>query len=247
MTYLQKRVHFKKHIFLLTARIYAIIKLIFYRLIDKEGKTAVATPSELFFERTKKRSIYNIQPISNIPSIIRQGVLSYKCVTAMKHTSIAMEDVQSRRDNVIIPNGGPLHSYANAYFDPRNPMMYKRQSMAQSLCVLAISSVVLDFKGTVISDGNAASEYSRFYSPEEGIKKLNFAQIYSKWWTDDDPYEQLKRKRIKCAEILVPDKIDFEYIIGAIVVNEKAQHDLESLGFQKTIMVHPKVFFWREG
>lgn len=126
-------------------------------------------------------------------------------------------------------------------------MMYKRQSMAQSLCVLAISSVVLDFKGTVISDGNAASEYSRFYSPEEGIKKLNFAQIYSKWWTDDDPYEQLKRKRIKCAEILVPDKIDFEYIIGAIVVNEKAQHDLESLGFQKTIMVHPKVFFWREG
>lgn len=76
---------------------------------------------------------------------------------------------------------------------------------------------------------------------------VNGGQIYSKWWTDDDPYEQLKRKRIKCAEILVPDKIDFEYIIGAIVVNEKAQHDLESLGFQKTIMVHPKVFFWREG
>lgn len=32
----------------------------------------------------------------------------------MKHASIAMSDVQSRRNDVIIPNGGPLHSYANA-------------------------------------------------------------------------------------------------------------------------------------
>ena len=65
----------------------------------------------------------------------------------MKHASIAMSDVQSRRNDVIIPNGGPLHSYANAYFDPRNPMMYKRQNIAESLCVLAISASVLDFRG----------------------------------------------------------------------------------------------------
>lgn len=67
MTYLQKKSPFQKHIFLLTARIYAIIKLIFYRLIDKEGKTAVATPSELFFERTKKEAFIIFNPSAIFP------------------------------------------------------------------------------------------------------------------------------------------------------------------------------------
>ena len=119
--------------------------------------------------------------------------------------------------------------------------------MAQSLCVLAISAAVLDFEGTVISDGNAASEYSRFYSPEEGISKLDFIRIYNEWWTDDDPYEQLKRKRVKCAEILVPGEIPYKYIVGAVVVNEQARNELELRGFQKKIIVRPKVFFWKEG
>lgn len=203
-------------------------------------------PSKLFFDKTHKKSVYNIQSISNIPSVIRHGLLSYNRAATMKHASIAMSDVQSRRNDVIIPNGGPLHSYANAYFDPRNPMMYKRQNIAESLCVLAISASVLDFEGTIVSDGNAASEYSRFYPSEEGLQRLDFVRIYNEWWTDDDPYEQLKRKRIKCAEILVPNEIAYEYIVGAIVVNDYAQHSLLLQGFQKRIIVKPKVFFRKE-
>lgn len=204
-------------------------------------------PSQLFYERTKKKSVYNIQPISNIPSIISRGILSYNRAAAMRHVTIVMVDVQSRRDNVIIPQGNALHSYANAYFDPRNPMMYKRQNMVESLCVLAISAEVLDCEGTIISDGNAASAYSRFYSPEEGVQKLDFARIYDEWWLDDDPYEQFNRKRIKCAEILVPDVIAYEYIIGAIVVNECAQCELVAQGFEKKIVIQPRVFFGKEG
>lgn len=204
-------------------------------------------PSRQFYGRTHRNSIYNIQPISNIPSVISQGILSYNRAVALDHVSIAMSDVQSRRDNVIIPQGDSLHSYANAYFDPRNPMMYKRQNMADSLCVLAISASVLDFAGTIISDGNAASPYTRFYSPDEGILKLDFAKIYDEWWIDDDQYEQWNRKRIKCAEILVPNAIAYEYIIGAVVVDEHAQHELELHGFQKEIVVRPKIFFRKEG
>ncbi len=206
----------------------------------------MSTPSELFFAKVGRKSVYNIQPINNIPSVIRYGILSYNRAQELNHESIAMVDVQSRRENIIIPTGGSLYSYANAYFDPRNPMMYKKQSIAQSLCVLAISSVIFNFDGTVISDGNAASEYSRFYSPLESIKKLNFNQIYDEWWVSEDPYEQLKRKRIKCAEILVPGEIGYQYIVGAIVVNEQAKCDLESKGFQKKIVVKPSVFFWKE-
>ena len=203
-------------------------------------------PSKLFFERTHKKSVYNIQPIGNMPSIIAYGILSYERTVAMKHDSIAMAEVQNRRSDVVIPNGGSLHSYANAYFDPRNPMMYRRQNVADTLCLLAISSDILDLDGTIITDGNAASGYSRFYSPEEGIAKLDFDKIYDTWWTDENQFKQMERKRIKCAEVLVPGAIAFEYIVGAIVVSESVQHELTSRGFQKKIVVRPNVFFGKE-
>ena len=200
-------------------------------------------PSSMFFERTKKRSVYNIQPIQNIPSVMEYGILSYKQAEKLRHESIAMKDVQIRRDKVIIPNGLPLHSYANAYFDPRNPMMYSRQKIAESLCVLAISSQVLDFEGTVVSDGNAASSYTRFYSPEEGIEQLDFVRIYSKWWIDEDQYIEFERKRIKCAEILVVGSIPFDLVVGACVSTKSGYENLKSSGFDKPIRVTPKIFF----
>lgn len=207
----------------------------------------MATPSELFFEKTQRKSVYNIQPIGNIPSVICHGLLSYNRVAKIDHESIAMPDVQRKRNNIQIPHGGPLHAYANAYFDPRNPMMYRKHDIAQSLCVLAISSKVLDLPGTIISDGNAASPFSRFYTPIDGVNQLDFVRIYDEWWISEDPCEQLRRKRIKCAEILVPNRIDYGYIVGAIVVSEQAQRELKSKGFDKKIAVRPKVFFWREG
>lgn len=129
-----------------------------------------------------------------------------------------MAEVQDIRENIQIPSGGPLHSYANVYFDARNPMMYKRQELAQTLCVLAISPKILDLPGTIVSDGNAASQYTRLYPASSGISQLNFGIIYSPWWTDEDPFEQYAKKRIKCAEVLVPDRIPYGDILQAIVV-----------------------------
>ncbi len=207
---------------------------------------AMTAISKLFLAKMHEKSVYNIQAISNISSIIRHGLLSYELASALQHESVAMSDVQNKRSNVIIPQGKPLHSYASMYFDPRNPMMYRRQNVAERLCVLAISPSVLDWEGTILSDGNAASEYSRFYSPEEGLFKLDFEKIYKKWWTDDNAQEQLRLKRIKCAEVLVPNSVAYEYIIGAIVVNEHSQQFLISQGFQKKISIAPKVFFRKE-
>jgi len=54
------------------------------------------TPSEMFFDRTQRRSVYNIHPIENIPSVIRYGILSYNRAAEMRHESIAMPEVQNR-------------------------------------------------------------------------------------------------------------------------------------------------------
>ena len=81
-------------------------------------------PSELFTEITGQTGLYNIQAIDNIPSIMQWGLLSNERAEHIKHKSIAMQEIQDRRDTVIIPNGLSLHKYANVYFDPRNPMLY---------------------------------------------------------------------------------------------------------------------------
>jgi len=60
--------------------------------------------SERFTEITGQTGIYNIQAIDNIPSIIRRGLLSNERAVSIKHKSIAMDEVQARRDNIIIPN-----------------------------------------------------------------------------------------------------------------------------------------------
>ena len=84
--------------------------------------------SELFTKITSQTGLFNIQAIDNIPSIMLRGLLSNEGASTIEHTSIAMQEIQDRRDAVIIPNGMPLHKYANVYFDPKNPMiMWFRQ------------------------------------------------------------------------------------------------------------------------
>lgn len=43
--------------------------------------------------------------------------------------------------------------------------------------------------------------------------------------------------------MLVLGKIDYEYIVGAYVVNKRTECDLRERGFQKKIVVNPNVFF----
>nr|VFJ98995.1 MAG: protein of unknown function (DUF4433) [Candidatus Kentron sp. LFY] len=76
-----------------------------------------------------------------------------------------MADVQDRRNKIQVPGGMRLHQYANLYFDARNPMMYKRLAQVEVLCVLCVSTDVLNLPGVVITDQNAASDYVRFYPP----------------------------------------------------------------------------------
>ena len=200
-------------------------------------------PSELFKELTAKTGLYNIQAIDNIPSIIERGLLSHERAGDTDHTSIAMEDVQQRRNTVFIPNGMPLHKYANLYFSSWNPMLSARRNENENICILWVDSAVLDIEGAVISDRYASSEYAGFYSPMEGLQVIDFDMIYARSWMDDNRYEYLKKKSIKCAEVLVPYWISYAYIIGAAVVSENAKDRMKTLGFDKQIYVKPEAFF----
>lgn len=133
-------------------------KEIWYNCIGSESMS----PSELFISKTKQTGLYNIQAIDNIPSIMQRGLLSNERSRKIKHTSIAMEEVQQRRDIIYVPNGLGLHQYANVYFDPRNPMLFARRDENENICILKFDSCILDFEGVVVSDRNASSDYAGF-------------------------------------------------------------------------------------
>ena len=199
--------------------------------------------SDIFREKTRQTGLYNIQVIENVPSIMREGLLSNERACRIRHRSIAMNEVQERRDNIKVPNGLRLHQYANVYFDPRNPMLSARRDQNEELCILKIDCCILDFDGVIVSDRNASSEYAGLYPPREGLESIDFHMVYAKYWTDDDYYVYLKKKSIKCAEVLVPHKIPYELIMCAAVVNRAAKGRLEKIGFDKAIYIAPNIFF----
>lgn len=197
----------------------------------------------LFREICARRCVYNITLIENIPSIMKHGILCYNKAASIPHHSIALTDVQDRRESILIPNGLHLHDYANVYFNPRNPMMYRRKDEAHRICVLAVNAKILDFPNCIVTDGNAASRISRFYSPVEGLRQLDFNRIHATYWNDPDPLVAQNNKRIECAEVLIPHSISYEMIVGAVVVDQEAQSLLQQIGFDKEIKIYPNFFF----
>lgn len=199
--------------------------------------------SNRYYELTKKKTVYNIMPIENIPSVLQCGIVCFDRMQQMRHTSIAMSEVQERRSRVEIPNGYALHQYANLYFSYRNPMLYARQDIADELCILALSATVMDLEGCVLADRNAATSLVRFYAPMEGMEQLDFTKIHARYWKDSNPLVQREKKAIKCAEILIPHSVSPEYIVGAYVVSHEAEIQLISCGFDRKIVVNADAFY----
>lgn len=159
------------------------------------------------------------------------------------HTSIAMNEVQARREQVIVPHGLKLHQYANLYFDPWNPMLSRRREQNEEICILKFSREVLDLEDVIVTDRNASSDYVAFYSPEAGLEQIDFKLVYARYWTDENYYEQCRKKSIKCAEVLVPHMIPYKYVLCAAVVSKSAAESLKRTGFDREIVVEPRVFF----
>lgn len=200
-------------------------------------------PSERFTEITKQTGLYNIQAIDNVPSIMKRGLLSNERASKINHVSIAMNEVQERREHVRIPNGLKLHQYANLYFDPWNPMLSRKRSQNEEICILKFDRGVLDIEGVIVSDKNASSDYAAFFTPEVGLEYIDFDLVYARYWTDSDYFVQCRKKSIKCAEVLVPYVIPYEYVVCAAVVSERAAKRLKDVGFDKEIIIEQRVFF----
>src|SRR5438067_996862 len=167
-----------------------------------------------------------IMPLENIPSVLKLGILSNERAAKIEHRSVAMEDVQEKRDVKHVPGGLRLHQYANLYFHARNPMLYKRKDEAYGLCVLRISTAICDVEGVVFADCNASSGYVRFLHPSQW-NLLDFDDIYAMDWRHPgDPPAYYRHRSRKCAEVLVPHRVEPGRLLGAYVVDQAAAQRL---------------------
>lgn len=183
-----------------------------------------------------------IMPIGNTPSVLQHGILSHEVSSKLPHHSVAMQAVQDLRDVKRVPGGLKLHQYANLYFHARNPMMYLRKDHASHICVLRVSCEVLTVHGVVLADQNAASNYVRFLAPSQ-ISAIDMDMVYAQDWRDQDRFAYFRKKAAKCAEVLVPQKVEPRLLLGAHVVDVDAQFALQQLHFSLPITITPGLFF----
>jgi len=185
--------------------------------------------------------LHYIATIANLASIRQHGILSHKQASRVQHTSVAMREMQERREKVVVPGARPLHEYVNLYICARNKMLFKIKGKHAELCVLRISTDVLELPGVVVTDQNASSKYVRFAPVDAGLSRLDSDLVFAEYWThSDDPIQEWRHGSIKCAEVLIPDRADPRFIQGGYVSCEASRSTVESAaqGFPVTIDGH---------
>ena len=194
--------------------------------------------------RTDIAELHFIAPIRNVPSILQHGILSHRRADQLPHDSVAMQEVQNRRQDRQIPGARCLHEFANLYFDAHNPMLSKRREQNEFICVLRISTDVLNLLGVIIADRNAASDWVKFSPVADGLARIDHARVYARYWTHrDEPYEEMRHKSEKCAEVLVPDQVAPGYIRGAYVANAAALAAFQALNAALPVTINHVMFF----
>jgi hypothetical protein len=192
------------------------------------------------------KGLYYITHIDNIPSILKQGILSHALIEGqhIKFTPIYDSQIVAHRHHRITPDGKNLWDFANLYFQARNPMLYRvmQAKGKDEIAVLGIRPSVLKLPHALVSTGNAASAPSQILPAPEGIKEINkiWQTITSEWWREEDG-----SKRKIMSECLLPDRVHPEQIHTVYVSNhgmvDKVKQTIEA--FNIPVIPEPNMFF----
>ena len=158
--------------------------------------------------RSSIKGLYYITHIDNLPSILSNGILSHELIEErrIQFSPIYDAGIVSRRKGIQTPEGRSLWSYANLYFQPRNPMLYRvlHEKNKADLAILGIQAAALTGGDVLVTTGNAAHSESEILPAGHGLKAVaqDWQTIKSEWW---NPLDGSKRRIM--AECLVPNMI----------------------------------------
>lgn len=160
--------------------------------------------------------LYHMTHKSNLENILRNGLLSHnEAHRGLNQIDIADNEVNTRRGKREPIFNRSIHDYVPLYFNPKNPMLFRRKNIQNDIVIIAIDSNLLLGQNVLFTDGNAASQTTSFYNSLNNLNRLNWQCIRSEYWND---YQD--GKRIKCAEVLVYPKIEVSSIKKIICNNQ---------------------------
>jgi hypothetical protein len=199
-------------------------------------------------ERSDLPELHFISRVDNLADVLRLGILSHERADAIPHLSFAMAEVQEKRATVRVPDGTragrPLHTYANLYMHARNVTMWARRSDHEDLCVLCVDPSVLDIPGAVITDGNAGSlAHTRYAASPGGLAMLEKERVFTDDWRDPDPFTYKRQRRLRCAEVLIPDLVPPTYLRAIRVSCERTATRVRAMTSTLPVIVDGKLFF----
>jgi hypothetical protein len=202
-------------------------------------------------KREELTELHFITLHSNLPTLLQYGIQSHRRAEVgrrkgiLQPASVAMQEIQDIREGVSVPGGRELHEYANLYLCARNPMMFKRKELHLELCVLRVDTGVLDIAGAVVTDMNAAKRICRFAPAPEGLIHVNHEMVFAQDWRHPgDPIAYDRHKAIKCAEVLIPDRVPPVYIMGAYVSCEEVAAVVTGIAPQLAVSIDGNLFFY---
>ncbi|HIJ70921.1 MAG TPA: DUF4433 domain-containing protein [Planctomycetes bacterium] len=188
------------------------------------------------------KELFYITHIDNVPSILRQGILSHEVINAqnLSFTPIYDEDIVSRRSLKTVPGGQSLWAFANLYFQPRNAMLYRviHEKTFERIVVIGVRKDVMSLPGALLTDGNAASSPTKII-PKPETRKADWDEIIRntqrEWWSEADG-----SKRKIMAECLIPQKIPPDYVQNIYTANLKIKEKVEGIINTDDINVIPE-------
>jgi ssDNA thymidine ADP-ribosyltransferase, DarT len=192
------------------------------------------------------KSLYYITHMDNLPSIFREGILAHGLIEKLQisYTPIYDSAIVTNRKEKQAPNGNSLWDFANFYFQPRNPMLYRvlHEKGEKQVVVLGVSPGLLSTPGAFVAVGNAANATTEILPAEKGLKAV-FAiweVINSEWWNSVDG-----SKRKIMAECLVAGRVMPDSIHSVFVSTHEVAEKVRKLGLppRVSIVPQPTIFF----
>ena len=189
--------------------------------------------------------LHNITHLKNLPSILKDGILSHDRMRRTAHESVAMQEIQDRRESVVLPNGRRLHSYANLYFYARNKMMSKIRGRHRELCVLRIDKSILHEETAIVADQNASSKYVRFSAGLAGLRRMDKETVFVEDWRHPgDQIAEWRHGSAMCAEVLLSDSVPPRYINGIYVSCDDTAQLVREKSPDLDVVVNGNLFFY---
>ncbi len=192
------------------------------------------------------RELFYITHKDNLPSILENGILSHNEIKrrGIPFARVYDEEIVSARGQKTVPDGRSLWDFANLYFQPRNPMMYRviDERGPQNIVVVGVRKTVLRRGDIYVTNGNAANNATIIH-PGSELKKLErslMKGIDMKYWNRFDG-----SKRRIMAECLVPNAIPPDYIEETFAPTHEVAAELRSKFRNPNvhIITEPDMFF----